>query len=78
MWHNLLKPFKTILHLYSRGFKTMSKQSKTLWIIASIKLLIMFLILKTFFFKDFLKSNFKSDQQRIEYINKELTNSNNN
>jgi hypothetical protein len=78
MWHNLFRPIKTIANLYSNGFKSMCKQSSTLWIIASVKILIMFLVLKTFFFKDFLKTNFKTDKQRIEYINKQLTKSNHN
>ena len=44
-----------------------------LWAIALIKLLIMFGILKIFFFKDFLKTNFDSDEQRIEYLQEKFT-----
>jgi len=51
----------------------MSKESKSLWIIAVVKLFIMFGILKMFFFKDFLKTNFESNKQRIEYLQNTLT-----
>lgn len=33
----------------------------------------MFGILKIFFFKDFLKTNFDSDEQRIEYLQEKFT-----
>ena len=61
-------PFKEWVGLYRHGFSIMSRESKMLWAIALIKLLIMFGILKIFFFKDFLKTNFDSDEQRIEYL----------
>lgn len=51
----------------------MSKESKSLWVIAIVKLFIMFGILKMFFFKDFLKNNFDSNEQRIEYLQNTLT-----
>ena len=51
----------------------MSKESKSLWIIAVVKLFIMFGILKMFFFKDFLKTNFESNEQRIDYLQNTLT-----
>ena len=49
------------------------RKSKSLWIIAVVKLFIMFGILKMFFFKDFLKTNFESNEQRIEYLQNTLT-----
>jgi len=33
----------------------------------------MFAILKMFFFKDFLKTNFKTDKERSDYVLKNLT-----
>ena len=71
-------PFKALVDLYKSGFKSMTKQSKTLWIIATVKILILFGLMKVFFFPNFMKSNFKSDKQRIEYIQQELTGSQNN
>lgn len=73
MIKNIFFPFYWIFQLYKDGFTTMSKQSKTLWIIGVLKLAIMFGILKMFFFKDFLKTKFHTEEQRIEYVQKELT-----
>lgn len=47
---------------------------KQLWIIILIKLFVMFAILKLFFFPNFLKSNFDSDQERSDYVIEQLTN----
>lgn len=69
----LLYTFIELLKLYKHGFSIMSKESKSLWIIAVVKLFIMFGILKMFFFKDFLKTNFESNEQRIEYLQNTLT-----
>ena len=69
----LLYPFIELVQLYKHGFIIMSKESKSLWIIAVVKLFIMFGILKMFFFKDFLKTNFESNEQRIEYLQNTLT-----
>ncbi len=46
---------------------------KTLWLIILLKLFVMFAILKVFIFKDFLKTNFKTDKERSEYVLKKLT-----
>lgn len=69
----LLYPFQELIKLYQYGFSIMSKESRTLWVIAVLKLLIMFGILKIFFFKDFLKTEFENDQQRMEYLRKNFT-----
>jgi len=63
---------KKIFNFYFQGFKSMTS-GKTLWIIILLKLFIMFAILKVFFFKDFLKTNFKTDKERSEYVLKNLT-----
>ncbi len=47
---------------YYDGFRTMSWWGNRVWVIILIKLCIMFLILKLFFFQDFLKTNFRSDE----------------
>jgi hypothetical protein len=64
--------FKRICNFYYQGFKSMTT-GKTLWLIILLKLFIMFAILKLFFFKDFLKANFKTDKERSEYVLKNLT-----
>lgn len=58
------------------GFKNM-KIGKTLWIIVIIKLIIMFLILKPFFFPNFLKSRFDNDKSKSDYVREQLINKSN-
>ncbi len=64
--------FKQVFQFYYEGFKNMTV-GKKLWIIILIKLFILFVILKAFFFRDFLKSNFKSDKERSDYVIEKLT-----
>jgi hypothetical protein len=63
-----------IFRFYYDGFTTMSSWGRKVWIIILVKLFIMFLILKVFFFPDFLKKNFENDAQRSEYVLDQLTN----
>ena len=49
----LLYPFIELIKLYQHGFSIMSKESKSLWAIAIIKLFIMFGILE--FLRDVLQ-----------------------
>lgn len=46
---------------------------KTLWVIILIKLFVMFAILKVFFFPNILKRNFKTDEERSNYVIEQLT-----
>jgi hypothetical protein len=63
---------KRVFMFYYEGFKEMTI-GKTLWMIILIKLAIMFLVLKLFFFPNFLKSNFETESERVEYVIQELT-----
>ena len=59
-----VKPMKQgllsrIFHLYYDGFRTMTL-GKTLWAVILIKLAIIFLVLKLFFFPDFINTNAKN------------------
>jgi len=45
---------------------------KTLWLIILIKLFVFFVIFRVFFFKDFLDSRFDTDEEKSEYITKQL------
>ncbi len=46
---------------------------KKLWTIILIKLFIMFIILKLFFFPDFLNSRFQTDEQKGDYVLEQIT-----
>jgi hypothetical protein len=59
-----------VIKFYAEGFRSMTT-GKTLWLIIIIKLIIMFCILKPFFFPRYL-SQFKSDAAKQEYVAGEL------
>lgn len=54
----------------------MSKPSKKLWMIIIIKLVIMFAILKVFFFPDFLNSKYNTDEEKSNHVIEQLINKN--
>jgi len=62
-----------IFNFYKEGFLSMTT-GKKLWLIIGIKLLIMFAILKVFFFQDFLSSKFDKEQDKSDYVIEQLTN----
>ena len=62
-------------HLYSDGFRSMPVWGKKVWLIILIKLVILFAILKLFFFPDFLRNKYDTDKQRSEYVLDQLINS---
>ena len=63
---------KKTYSLYCEGFRSM-RLGRTLWKIVAIKLFIMFAILKTFFFPDYLATNFSTDVERSDYVLQQLT-----
>jgi len=63
-----------IFHFYYDGFKSM-EVGKKLWLIILIKLFILFIVLKIFFFPDILKDNFNNDRERGDYVIEQLSNS---
>lgn len=52
----------------------MPKWGKQVWLIIIIKLFVMFVILKIFFFPNFLNTNFKTDVERSNHVLENLTN----
>ncbi|HOK50501.1 MAG: DUF4492 domain-containing protein [Bacteroidales bacterium] len=68
----MFKLAKKIFWFYVDGFRSMTIGRK-LWLIILIKLFIMFGILKLFFFKDFLDTRFKTNEEKANYIIEELT-----
>lgn len=63
---------KRLIYLTPQYFKHLSL-GKKLVLILIIKLFIMFIVLKLFFFPDFLKTKFNSDKERSEYVIEQLT-----
>ena len=58
-----------VFHLYYDGYRSMTL-GKTLWAIILIKLFIIFVVLKLFFFPNFLKQHAGGDEP--SYVAKEL------
>lgn len=58
--------------MYVDGFRSMVL-GRTLWTIILLKLFIMFVLLKTFFFPDFLGTHFSTDVERAEHVLQNLT-----
>ncbi|MBQ9670228.1 MAG: DUF4492 domain-containing protein [Prevotella sp.] len=59
-----------VYDLYVDGFRNMTI-GRTLWAVIIVKLIIMFLVLKLFFFPDFLKQQAK-DGDKASFVSKEM------
>ena len=59
-----------VIDLYYDGFRSM-RLGRTLWVIILIKLFIIFVVLKIFFFPNFLKQHAEGDE--AGYVATELT-----
>ena len=66
---------RQFFRFYYEGFTNMPGWGKKVWIVIIIKVFIMFFVLKIFFFPDFLKTRYKNDKQRSEYVLDQLINS---
>ena len=62
-WHK-------VFHLYYDGFRSMTL-GRTLWLIIAIKLFIIFIVLKLFFFPDFIGQNAEKGHE-AEFVAGEL------
>lgn len=63
------KQIITIFRFYRDGFREMT-WGKTLWWLILVKLFVIFVILKLFFFPSFLKG--KTELEKQEYVGSEL------
>lgn len=71
-----MKLLRTVFRFYREGFTNMPKWGRQVWLVILIKLFVMFVVLKIFFFPNFLKSNFKNDSERSDHVLENLTNIN--
>ncbi len=70
----LSRYLEKIFQFYVDGFRGMTL-GRTLWKIILIKLLIMFAVLKVFFFEDYLDAHFDTDQEKANYVLERITSS---
>ncbi|MCX6307795.1 MAG: DUF4492 domain-containing protein [Bacteroidia bacterium] len=61
----------SIFRFYVDGFREM-KLGKTLWTIILIKLFIMFIVLKIFFFPNYLGSRFQTNEEKADFVGNQL------
>lgn len=59
----------SIWNFYVDGFKNMT-WGRTLWLLIFLKVIILFLLLRLFFFQPVLAG--KSEEQKIEYVGEQL------
>jgi hypothetical protein len=64
---------RRVFRFYYDGFRSMT-WGRPLWGIIIIKLFIMFVILRIFFFPDILQENFETDEERSNHVIEQLTN----
>jgi len=65
-----MRLLRKIWHLYYDGFRSMTL-GRTLWAIILIKLFIIFVVLKLFFFPNYIKEHAKEGQE-AEFVFKSL------
>lgn len=63
------RAFISIYNFYRDGFKNMT-WGRQLWWVILLKLILLFLVLRVFFFKPVLAG--KSEVQKIEHVSKQL------
>ncbi len=62
-----------IVAFYLEGFRNLSPWSRTLWAIILIKLFVMFVIFRLFFFQNVLKTQFNNDEERANHVIEQIT-----
>ena len=70
----MISAINRIIRFYYEGFRNMSWWGNRVWIIILIKLFVIFIILRIFFFRDFLQSNYDTERQKSEYVLDQLIN----
>ena len=64
--------FRRAVAMYVDGFRGMTV-GKRLWAIILVKLAILFLVFRLFFFPDVLQENYDDDAQRADAVRRALT-----
>jgi len=60
-----------VFRFYYDGFRSMTV-GKKLWTIIIVKLVIIFLVFKLFFFPNFLNSHFKTNEEKSQHVIEQL------
>jgi uncharacterized membrane protein len=65
------KIIQSLYTFFRDGFRGMTV-GKTLWLLVLIKLFILFVVLRIFFFPNYLNTHFDNDKSRAEHVRQEL------
>ncbi|WP_106151391.1 DUF4492 domain-containing protein [Marinilabilia salmonicolor] len=68
-----MEKLRKIVNFYVTGFQNLPPWGRALWAIILIKLFIMFVVLRLFFFPDQLQNNFESDEERARHVIENIT-----
>ena len=63
---------RNILQFYTEGFRSMTV-GRTLWAIIILKLIVIFLVLKLFFFHDYISEN-APEGQEADFVSHQILN----
>ena len=63
-----VQTLKNIYAFYRDGFARMSHLGRMLWVLILVKVAILFLVLKVFFFQDYLDQRFDTPEQKTQYV----------
>ena len=66
-----IRSFSDFIAMYVDGFKNLT-WGKPLWILIIVKLFILFAIIKVFFFPNILNSRFATEEEKSDFVSKEL------
>ncbi len=62
---------RRVIDLYVDGFRNMTV-GRSLWLLILIKLFLFFVVLKLFFFPNFLAKEYSTDEARAQHVRTEL------
>ncbi len=68
-----MQAIRNVYCFYRDGFARMGRLGRLLWAIVIVKLVIMFVVLKVFFFENYMSANFDTQEQKTEYVIQALT-----
>lgn len=66
--------FKSIVSFYSDGFRNMSSVGRQLWLLIIVKVIILFGILKLFFFPDVIDEKTEPGNEGAQTVRTEIIN----
>ncbi|MDR1527765.1 MAG: DUF4492 domain-containing protein [Dysgonamonadaceae bacterium] len=72
-----IKSIRDFIAMYVDGFRHLT-WGKPLWALIFIKLFILFAVLKVFFFPNILNSRFDTEEEKSDFVFKELIEKHNN